>query len=72
MVTKGHAIKLDEPEVTFIKPVKIVNVNMPFWAMVGLFIKAYFAFLVASLFLALLSGVAWLIFGGIIAAMLHR
>jgi len=52
--------------------VKITNVNMPFLAMIGFFIKAYFAFLVASVILAVLGGIAWLIFMLVVAIFTRR
>ena len=63
----------EEPEITYVtKPVKITNVNMPFLAMIGFFIKAYFAFLVASVILAVLGGIAWLIFMLVVAIFTRR
>ena len=56
MVTAEEKVKKD------IEGVKIENINIPFWALVGLMLKVYFAWIVATVFLALLPLIIF--FGG--------
>lgn len=50
----------------------LVEIKMPFGAMVGLFIKAWFAWLVASVFILLITGVILIIPFSILVALGHN
>ena len=50
--------------------VKVVDINMPFMAMVGLMIKVSLASIPAAIILTILGAILAAIFGGIFAAML--
>jgi hypothetical protein len=54
-----------------VENVKITNINMPFWALVGFMLKAYFALIVASIVVGVLGGVVFLILTAIIAGLSH-
>lgn len=50
--------------------ISIRNINMPFWSMVGLMIKAAFAAIPAMIILSFMFAVITAVFGGAIAALM--
>lgn len=52
-------------------PVRITNINIPFWALVGLILKIYFAWVMATVSLALFGG-AFFLLGTIVLSMFAK
>lgn len=62
MSERRDALEAFDRDRTPPKNVSLVLIDIPFWELVGVIVKCYFAFLVASLAIGIVLGVAFGVF----------